>query len=463
MSFIASNNELISYEDFIDKAEDIGAFLQSTGFIAKDKILIAKRTGIEQICCFIGAMLSGFIPIIIPHPSSKVKNEFFEQKMYKINNAVNPALCICDEEDLHIYEKYFKTISKIENVNKPLGKANISNEDTAFIQLSSGTTDIPKIIEISHKAVIAQCEEYASALKLSKDDVIISWLPLYHDMGLIACLMMPILKGISFVHINPFEWLTSPESLFENIEKYNGTHVWMPNFAFPFLAKKMQNKSFNLTSVKNWVSCSEITHYKYITEFSETFNIPQNKISNCYALAENVFAVSQSNGIKINGNHVSCGELLPGTSVLIHDSKVLIKSSYMASNIVKSNGYYDTGDIGYFKDNELYIVGRADDMIIHYGKNIFPYEIENIVSNTDGILPGRVACVGVENVLGTQDIHVIAETDTITDELQYEIIKNILQAFDITCICHLVAPGSIIKTSSGKINRKETKTKCLMM
>lgn len=461
MSFIVANNNKIEYNDFIALAENYGAELQHILGSQKCKIIIAKRTSIDQLCYFLGAMLAGYIPTIIPHPSSKVQNEFFEQKMLKIEKAVSPSLCVCDDEDIDIYAGYFNTISNISGGNKQLNKVNKSPDETAFIQLSSGTTGIPKVIEISHKAVIAQCDEYATNLGLYKDDVIVSWLPLYHDMGLIACFMMPVLKGISFIHINAFEWLSNPSSLLENIQRHKGTHIWQPNFAFSYLAKRCKN-DFDLSSVKNWISCSEITNYDDVVRFASHFNIPLDNISNCYALAENVFAVSQSKGIKTDNGCVSCGELLPGTSVLIENDKVLIKSSYLASNIDKVNGYYDTGDIGYIKNNELYISGRSDDMIIYYGKNIFPYEIEHNIGKIDGIIPGRVACVGVKNALGTQDINIIAETNNICDDVKQQIIQLMSKQFEVSCSVYLVEPGTIIKTSSGKINRKETLNKCCL-
>lgn len=466
MSFAVVNGQLLPYNELIENATKMGASIQSLTK-SRDVVLIAKKTSLEQLYCFIGAILANRIPIIIPHPSNKVSKEFFDEKMRKIDEVVHPSLCICDEENIDSFSIFWPTITDLSNDHE-LYKEAIHVDDVAFIQLSSGTTGVPKVIEVTHKAVYAQCDEYANFMKLTSDDVIISWLPLYHDMGLIACLMLPLLKKISFVHINPFSWLSNPSLLLEYIEKYKGTHVWMPNFAFAYMAKRCKN-SYDLSSMKNWISCSEITQYCDMVKFFEHFKIPLEKISNCYAMAENVFAISHSKGIKINNQDVSCGELIPGTSVFIDAPEgqignIMIKSSYMANVELCEYGYYNTGDLGYFYENELYVCGRSDDMIICYGKNIFPYTIENFVSNIDDVISGRVACFGVYNKnKGTQEIYLIVETNDINNkELHNKIVLDVLKNFELSIICRLVPHNTIIKTSSGKINRKATRDKCII-
>ena len=463
------NDIKVEYDYFRDLAYKTGSAIAKITN-KSDVILISKRTSIEQLASFIGCILYGRIPVIIPHPSKKVfKNEFLD-KMNKIDQVAKPVLCISDTEDLETYSQIWKTVDNIDVDVNILPQEKLDPEETAFIQLSSGTTALPKVIRITHQALIAQCDEYCNFIGLKPGDVVVSWLPLYHDMGLIACFLLPILMKISFVHINPFEWLSNPNMLFEQIEKYKGTHVWLPNFAFSYMAKRCTNSKCNISSMKQWISCSEVTHTKDVMNFVGQFRrigARRKQMYVCYALAENIFAVSQGPLNAVN-NIISCGTIIPGTSVLIKNGQniivdnkegdIYIRSSCMASGLsVDTSGYYFTGDRGFISDNNLFVLGRSDDMIISYGKNIYPYDIENIVSSMNGIIPGRVACFGTKNSLGTEDVFVVAEGEADENAIREAILSN----FDIGAKCKVVPRGYIIKTSSGKISRKRTREKVL--
>ena len=479
--FISINDYKKSGRDFYSSSLKKGKFI-SKRTKERDVVLISKRTSFDQIECFIGCILFNRIPIIIPHPSNKVFHNEFGAKLKKINNVVTPKLCISDEQDKNIYNKLWKTIVDVkEEVVSKNELIKIDKNKVAFIQLSSGTTGLPKVVKITHAALINQCDEYAAQLSLKNSDVIVSWLPLYHDMGLIACFLMPLLKNISFVHIHTFDWLSRPEIFFKKIEEHKGTHAWFPNFAFSYMAKKCKNNKYDLSSLKKFISCSEMTHFDDIISFFKAFKdngLKRNILNVCYALAENVFSVSQANSLKKamwnNKEVMSCGELTPGTTVLIKKNNkniitdniagsILIKSSYMANNLkVTANGFYETGDWGFFKDNELYILGREDDMINSYGKNIFPYDIEGLIANINNIIKGRVACFGVyNNNIGTEDIYVVAEVKKECNfpELESRVSKLLYKTFQTTIYCKAVLRGYIVKTSSGKISRKRTRDK----
>jgi len=452
-----------------------------------DVVLISKRTSFEQIEAFIGCICFKRIPIIIQHPSVKVCQAEFTAKMRKIDQAVHPKLCLCDEQEHELYSQMWPSLTRLapDGATKP-APCKIEPEDVAFFQLSSGTTGLPKVIRVLHKDLIAHCDEYATFLDLKREDVIVSWLPLYHDMGMIACFMMPLLRGAGFVHIHPFHWLAKPLSLLEAIERYKGTHVWMPNFAFALLARRITAPCPDLSSMKMFINCSEPTRREDMLAFREACRragaeLPLESLRVCYALAENIFAVSQSDGIKTTrwneAEVVSCGRLIPGTSVLIvrngrdvtntAEGEIYIKSSYLPpSNPLSEYDYYATGDIGFMEGDELYVLGRKDDMIISYGNNVFPYEIEALVSQIEGVVPGRVACFGVRNdEKGTEDIYVCAESPYEDPSRKQQLALRILQAvrarFDLSVSCRIVPRGWIIKTSSGKISRKRTRAKLL--
>jgi len=490
---IVINDITKSFKDFYHDSLKAGNAIANKTKL-NDVVVISKKTSFDQIEAYIGAILYKRISAIIPHPSKKVFQNEFVEKMQKIDSACSPTLCIADDKHKDVYDLW-DTITDFSDENQaPIPDAP-KKDDVAIIQLSSGTTGLPKVIKITHGSLLEQCCEYANVIDLGPDDVVVSWLPLYHDMGLIACFWMPLLTGTSFVHIDPFSWLSRPTELFEMIEKHKGTHIWMPNFAFSYMAKRCKKSTNDLSSVKEWISCSEMTHENDMMSFYNTFKplgVTEKSLSICYAMAENVFAVSHCNGLISKNDTLCCGKFIPSTSVIIMDGEklitrpcrlgrediknipdedlikdigeVYIKSSYLAENLpVNKYGYYNTGDMGFMHKDGLYIVGRSDDMIISYGKNIFPYNIEQYISNMKGIIPGRVACFGVHNEgKGTQDIFVVAESsETDTKQLTNDIIKLVLKEFEILPICKVVDKNYIIKTSSGKINRNKTRTKTL--
>ena len=167
------------------------------------------------------------------------------------------------------------------------------------LQHSSGTTGLQKGVALSHTAVFNQLESYRNSIKLSDSDVIVSWLPLYHDMGLIASFLMPILSGIPLVLMSPFDWVRAPHKLMHAISDYQGTLCWLPNFAYNFCAKKIRNSDLDgvdLSSLRAVINCSEPmrfeSHKMFLERFQE-YGFRETALATSYAMAENVFAVTQ--------------------------------------------------------------------------------------------------------------------------------------------------------------------------
>jgi len=467
-----------------------------------DIVLLTSSNTNQLTYLFIGCILYGRIPLIIQHPSHKISNEKFEKKIKYIQSQTKAKLCISDDQYIDNYKQILSTVS-VKEVNKT-SNLNIKPtdpdiNDIAFLQLSSGTTNLPKILSITHKNIIAHCDEYAKFVGISDQDTICSWLPLYHDMGLIAGFLLPLLTGSKFIHIDTFEWLSNPRILLEQITQHKATHVWMPNFAFNYMAQHLQNQDLSdidLSSIKQFISCSELTFIEDIENFANIFmpaglNVKSLRI--CYALAENIFAVSQSLGIyytEYKGlKYLSCGQVLPGVSLIIEKNgkdittegnnkyiktlpgeiireddieigRILIKSDYTPTGETDFFGYYDTGDYGFMNEGHLYIVGRQKDAFNSCGLNIYPEVIEHEVSKHPAIIPGRVACFGILTN-GTYDVNICAETDNADQLIATEIVRNLQDLYNIVCTVHLRPRYFCIKTSSGKISRSATKEKFL--
>ena len=173
-------------------------------------------------------------------------------------------------------------------------------EDIVLLQHSSGTTGLQKGVALSHQAVFNQLDAYGESLSLNENDVIVSWLPLYHDMGLIAGFIMPVLSGVPLVLLSPFDWVRAPYKLLQSISKYSGTLVWLPNFAYNFSAQKIRDRHIegvDLSSLRAIINCSEPVRWESHQAFYERFKaygLKSEMLQTSYAMAENVFSVTQS-------------------------------------------------------------------------------------------------------------------------------------------------------------------------
>src|SRR5207302_7629022 len=174
----------------------------------------------------------------------------------------------------------------------------IAPDGLAFIQHSAGTTGLQKGVALTHGAVLRQIEHLAHALRIDPvRDRIYSWLPLYHDMGLIACFMLPMICHVPVVMQSPIDWVMQPESMLQIIAENKCTLAWMPNFAFQFVPRRTPQKrwtDYDLSSLRLLINCSEPVRASSVREFQTAFNIRSGVLQCSYAMAENVFAVTQS-------------------------------------------------------------------------------------------------------------------------------------------------------------------------
>ena len=389
-------------------------------------------------------------------------------------------------------------------------------EDIVLLQHSSGTTGLQKGVALSHQSVLNQITTYADVLHITDEDVLVSWLPLYHDMGLIAGFLMPILYGLPLVLMSPFDWVRAPYRLMQAVSQYKGTLVWLPNFAYNFCATKIRARHMEGVDLSSWrlvTNCSEPMRYESHQLFLEAFapyGFNPDAIATSYAMAENTFAVTQG-GVDapvttdpvdrdslqidriarpaIEGKPsiimVSAGKPIPNTQVKVVDSKgntlpdrhigeIALLSNCMLTEYYHRpkttqeaflDGWYLTGDYGYMLDGEVYISGRKKDLIIVAGKNIYPQDIERIAMTVPGIHPGRAVAFGIfSQKAGTEEVVLVAEVDpddpaekqAIADQVRKTVTQSSAVALRHV---HLVPEGWIIKTSSGKTARLANRDK----
>jgi fatty-acyl-CoA synthase len=391
-------------------------------------------------------------------------------------------------------------------------------DDIVLLQHSSGTTGLQKGVALSHQAVFNQLTAYSKALGLNVEDVIISWLPLYHDMGLIAGFLMPILSGIHLILMSPFDWVRAPYRLMQSISKYRGTLVWLPNFAYNFCAQKIRDRhveGVDLSSLRAVINCSEPVRWESHRAFFDQFQkygLKWNALQTSYAMAENVFGVTQS---RLNSEPLvveidreafmveriakspfndrqsmkmmSSGQPLENVHIRILDengrdlpesvvgevalqSDCMLTGYYNRPDLTETafrDGWYLTGDYGFTLDGELFVSGRKKDMIIVGGKNVYPQDLEALSGEVPGVHSGRSVAFGIfDEEQGTEEVVIIAEVDSkdlaeqqkIADAIRAHVTKN--SAIVLRHV-KVVGPKWILKTSSGKIARSTNKEKFL--
>ncbi len=491
--------QTLSYRDLLEKSALFSISLHDSDIQPGEVVIIILQHSQELLFSFFGAVLRGCIPSIMPFLTEKLSPDQYRKSLEALFTITKPSAIITYSDFLpevlkasagtsirkiFVSEIVFTQEQSVDYQKKKnsdfwdLGGINRSIEDIALLQHSSGTTGLQKGVALSHQAVFNQLDSYTQVLNFTQQDVIASWLPLYHDMGLIAGFLMPLLTGASLVLMSPFDWVRAPYRLLQAISRYKATFCWLPNFAYNFCAQKIRDRDLegvDLSGVKAFINCSEPIHWKSHLLFWQRYSaygLKPTTLCTSYAMAENVFAVTQSytplpvlidhvqrkafsekhqaipaTGLidqadflqgtsEVSKNEdlllVSAGRPIPGTQIKILDAdgnrlpdrsigEIAIHSDYMLSGYYQRpdlteaafrDGWYLTGDLGYLVKNELFVTGRKKDLIIVGGKNIYPQDLESLAGEVEGVYPGRVVAFGVfDEQLGTEDIVLVAEID----------------------------------------------------
>jgi len=534
-AFLVSSNfpdQSITYRELVDHSRHFVQTYEKAGFKPGEVLILILNHGVDLLYAYFGAILHGCVPSIMPFLTEKLLPERYRADLESLIAISRPAGIVTYRdfrEEVQSVRKpgdSVKNVIVVEDVSKEdfnqsgqfkgLGR---TSEDIVLLQHSSGSTGLQKGVALSHQAVFNQLDVYSKALQIDvNSDVIISWLPLYHDMGLIACFLLPILYKIPLVLLSPFDWVKAPFRLMQAVTKYKGTLSWLPNFAYNFCALKIRDKSLEGVDLSSWrmvINCSEPMRWESHQIFYERFKqygLRFEALATCYAMAENVFAVTQA-GIDqpvfvdsidlmtlqsekvARPSHpegssfkmLSAGKPLDNVKVkIINDHGVNLEDRHVGEIAILSDcmltgyyhrpditqkafkdGWYLTGDYGYLAGGEVFITGRKKDLIIVGGKNIYPQDIEQLAMEVPGVHAGRAVAFGVfSEESGTEEVVLIAEVDRLSDEQTWEIsdqIRSLVTRGSAIALreVRLVDRRWLIKTSSGKIARSANKEKFL--
>jgi thioester reductase-like protein len=527
--------ESYSYASFLHRTKAIAEHLRKQHrFAAEDRLLLAYPPGLEMICAFFGCVRAGLIPVPVYPPSSRG----FQSALYKMVHIAKDcqAAGILTSKDYHASLKTNLTRSGVSasgvDVDYISGLPWIVTEDFVdavseepfggtsellFLQYTSGSTMEPKGVMVTHENILQTCPLVID----HPDPVVVSWLPQYHDMGLIGCYLYPALRGGTTYGFASMDFIQRPVLWFDTITTYRATATAAPNFAYDYCLRpgrlsKENLEDCDLSSLRVLMCAAEPVKPDTFTRFLEAFQPYGLKSESFYAafgLAENTLAVSLGgrNIVSVNKRAlalgkarmttevseidgatqiVSCGTPLAGIDVKIVDPEqhVALKPGHIGEIWIAGSGkclgywnnpeltlkqfrarlvddspyddgYLRTGDMGFFHDGELFVCGRIKDMIILRGQNYYPQDIENVVERTSGLI--RNNCVAAFQIHEDSEpaLAIVAEVKNPKALPDARKIAAAVRSYlnVEVALISFIAPRAIPRTSSGKIMRHKTK------
>ena len=512
----AEHSVVLSYRDLDQRARTIAAALQANAGLGERAVLLFP-SGPDYVAAFFGCLYAGVIAVPAYPPESTRRHH--QERLLSIISDAEPRLLLT-------ISSLSEGLAQIENAPTVLSvdtleaqqanqwvEPDLKADDIAFLQYTSGSTALPKGVQVSHGNLVANelLIRRGFGIDLNPDDVIVSWLPLYHDMGLIGGLLQPIFSGVPCVLMSPAYFLGRPLRWLEAISEYGGTISGGPDFAYRLCSERVSESALERLDLSRWrvaYSGSEPIRLDTLERFAEKFaacGFTPNNFFASYGLAEaTLFVAGGSRGRGIPALRVdeqalaanraepgqgpaimSCGTSQPDHAVLIADPHTLTElpdqcvGELWAAGPSIAHGYWRnpqasaktfvqhagrtwlrTGDLGFIRDGEVYITGRLKDLLIVRGHNLYPQDIEQTIEReVEVVRKGRVAAFAVDDQ-GVEGIGIAAEISRSVQKIlpPEALIKAIRQAVAEACqqapsVVVLLNPGALPKTSSGKVQR----------
>ncbi|WP_095143824.1 non-ribosomal peptide synthetase [Pseudomonas sp. Irchel s3b6] len=518
---------VLSYRELDLRARTLAAALQAQTQPG-DRAVLLFPSGPDYVAAFFGCLYAGVIAVPAYPPESARRHH--QERLLSIIHDAEPRLLLTSTD----LRDSLQQISELSTVHAPqwlcideLDRSLaerwqvpcLQADDIAFLQYTSGSTALPKGVQVSHGNLVANelLIRRGFGIDLNPDDVIVSWLPLYHDMGLIGGLLQPIFSGVPCVLMSPAYFLARPLRWLEAISEYGGTISGGPDFAYRLCSERVSESALERLDLSGWrvaYSGSEPIRLDTLERFAEKFSasgFTPDSFMASYGLAEaTLFVAGGARGQGIpalrldeqalaqnraepgeGGAIMSCGHSQPEHALLIVEPQALTEladqqvGEVWAAGPSIAHGYWRnpeataqtfvqhagrtwlrTGDLGFLRDGELFITGRLKDMLIVRGHNLYPQDIEQAIEReVEVVRKGRVAAFAV-NHQGQDGIGIAAEISRGVQKIlaPETLIKAIRQAVaeafqEVPSVVVLLNPGALPKTSSGKLQRSACRSR----
>jgi fatty-acyl-CoA synthase len=520
-------SHVLTFAELRSRALATARKLLSAGLKRGDRVAVIAETGPDFMAVFFGCQYAGLVPCPMPYTMYiGGKDAYIERVTGMLRAAAACAVVTSSDLEGHILAgaagagvETVLTHEALQALPESLVKLEaFGPDDVAYIQYSSGSTSEPKGVLITQKAIMANTQGILrDGLRVTKSDRAFSWLPLYHDMGLVGFCLAPMMGQVSVDYISTPSFARRPALWLRLMSENRSTVSYSPSFGYDLAARRINGEAVTL-DLSNWRAAGiggDMVRADVLKQFSDTLSVSgfdQNAFMPSYGMAESTLAVSFSDvsqpiridtidkfTFKLSGravpaletqdkdavrSFVVCGKPLPGHEMVVRDETgsvlrdreighIFVKGPSLMSGyyhnaeatdaVIAADGFLATGDMGYMLDGEIVITGRAKDLILHNGRNIWPQDIEWAAEQVEPLKSGDVAAFAVEGDDGQDNVVVLVQcrvtTDAEIEKLRREVSAVVHHSAGVECAVVLVPPKSLPFTSSGKLSRAGAKQK----
>jgi fatty-acyl-CoA synthase len=453
----------VTFRQFHD---DVAAAAKSNTASPHSLHFIAGKTGYEAIVTYVSAIVNQQYPAFLSPLTPRSDPDIYKRELARLIQRFRP----------HRVSGFPEGFVTGTTVPEPV------HDGYGFVQFSSGTIGLRKGVFIGEQALADQLTALAARLAIGPDDVVASWLPLYHDMGLITSLFLPIFAGCSSYMMDPIEWSFRPQRILSLIAEHQATLCWQPDFALQHLSNWHDagnpNSLPSLATLRLMTSCSEPCRLESFQRFFDRFGcsgLRGDSLQTCYATAETVFAVTQSNfqtpadwsdngsGILSSGHPLENCELETRMCDEQGRGQIWLRCPFLFSGYLFQDtpaiqgNWYNTGDLGHIVSDTVTVYGRTDDTLIINGKKLFAHEVEQKLNSLPEIKGGRVICLANQ---GGSGVNIFYEGIELSPGSAQHIRTWVATACHVSIDqVQLVPDRTLVKSSSGKISRRKTEQK----
>ena len=526
MNFHDARGTLTRAYPYADLRNDAAAHARrfvALGLAPGDRVALVAETGAEFAACFFGAIYAGLWPVPLPLPTSFGGREAYVAQLLVMLESSDPQLFLYPPElaeysieaaaQRKVPARDWDSLAEVDQSTADL-PTNTGNS-IAYLQYSSGSTRFPHGVAVTHRALLDNLHAHSMGIELQDSDRCISWLPWYHDMGLVGCMLSPIANQVSVDYLKTEDFARRPLAWLDLISRNPGTTLsYSPTFGYDICSRRMSSvtKASDRFDLARWRIAGNGADMirpdvmqAFVDEFADA-GFKAQSFCPSYGLAEATLAVSimpPGEGIRLElveeselsgaGTPaqerprryraiVNCGKPVIGMEVEIRagdgsvmDERGIGKLFCRGSSVMhgyfrdpestdaclSGDGWLDTGDMGYISGGYIFIVGRAKDMIIINGRNHWPQDIEWAVEQLPGFKSGDIAAFAITGPSGEETPAVLVHCRVSDPEergrLRDDIRERVRAITGITPVVELVPPRTLPRTSSGKLSRTKAR------
>jgi fatty-acyl-CoA synthase len=510
----------LTHGELIAEADGISRGMQQLGIKPSDRVGLVLYQPRDFVPAFLGCIRGGFIPVPLYPPTTVGRLDAWVRTTGKMLAAAEASLLLADAQvaiALSCLRDEVPTLREVVSVSElpdggELRGTPVVDGDVCFLQFTSGSTTAPRGVRVTHGSLWANaCAIIVDGLSMTPEDRGVSWLPLYHDMGLIGFVMAPLVTRTPITFLTTLDFLKRPDSWVRALSEERGTISFAPNFGYALTTRRTKSvDGLDLSAVRVMGCGAEPIQPDIIDRFFDRFRdagLRRSAFLSCYGLAESTLAVTfaamddelEVDRVDLNSESrtsdaspasdgqglisvVSCGRPLPGHRVsILGPSEDTLSDRRIGEIFVEgpsvADGYWNdeegsgrvfvgggvkTGDLGYLSSGKLHVVGRIKDTIIIGGRNYDPASIEMAASNVDGVRTGSVAAFSLPGDLTDRIVIAAEHRDGDSSELKKNIVRAVQRDLGLTVSdVAILEVGSLPKTTSGKLQRSAAKEQYL--